>query len=150
MTVQSHPRLFRYRSETREKGGRRRLQITKNVIFGMIDFKSRKEKPWIECLDDIRDWCQTDIETLSTLYCEARDRSCDRRSRIERSPPRWSLSMDFMDGCIYLRNRISTWKLLWSCDVVGWFVTIAVISRKERTSQLFMRFVQQLCQICPR
>ena len=47
-------------------------RLIKTIIFGMINEASKRGRPAREWLDDIRDWCNQDIHTLSQM---AQDRT---------------------------------------------------------------------------
>ena len=47
-------------------------RLVKSVVFGMMDGQTRRGRPSREWLDDIKDWCQMDIHTLSRM---AQDRT---------------------------------------------------------------------------
>jgi hypothetical protein len=47
-------------------------RLVKCVVFGIMDGQTRRGRPSREWLDDIREWCQMDIHTLSRM---ARDRA---------------------------------------------------------------------------
>jgi len=39
----------------------------KVVVFGMMDGKNKGGRPSREWIDDIKEWCQTDIHTLISM-----------------------------------------------------------------------------------
>ena len=47
-------------------------RLVKGVVFGIIDGQTRRGRPSREWLDDIKEWCQMDINNLSRM---ARDRA---------------------------------------------------------------------------
>jgi len=42
-------------------------RLVKNVMFGMVDGTSLRGSPSREWLDDVKDWCNMDIHTLSRM-----------------------------------------------------------------------------------
>ena len=42
-------------------------RLMKNVMFGMVDGTSLRGRPSREWLDDVKDWCNMDIHTLSRM-----------------------------------------------------------------------------------
>jgi len=42
-------------------------RLVKNVMFGMVDETSLRERPSREWLDEVKDWCNMDIHTLSRM-----------------------------------------------------------------------------------
>jgi len=47
-------------------------RIVKCAVFGIMDEQTRRGRPSREWLNDMKEWCQTDIHTISR---EARDRA---------------------------------------------------------------------------
>ena len=47
-------------------------RLVKNVVFGIMDGRNRRERPSREWMDDIKEWCRVDVQTLSIM---AQDRS---------------------------------------------------------------------------
>ena len=39
----------------------------KTVMWGTMDGAGRRGRPWREWLDDIRHWCQKDVQSLSIM-----------------------------------------------------------------------------------
>jgi hypothetical protein len=55
-------------------------RLVKNVVFVIIDGLNRRVRPRREWVDDIKEWCWTDAQTLSIM---AQDRSEWRRIVME-------------------------------------------------------------------
>jgi len=55
-------------------------QLMKNVVFRIIDGLNRRGRPSRESMDDIKEWCQTDVQTLGII---AQDRSEWKRVVME-------------------------------------------------------------------
>jgi len=55
-------------------------RLVKNVVFGIIDGLNRRGRPRRESMDNIKEWCRTDAQTLSII---AQDRSEWRRVVME-------------------------------------------------------------------
>jgi len=42
-------------------------RLVKIVVFGMMNGKNKRGRPSMEWIDDIKEWCQTDIHTLISM-----------------------------------------------------------------------------------
>ena len=58
-------------------------QLVKNVVFGIMDGPNRRGRPSREWMDNIKEWCRADVNTLSIKAAMAQDRLEWRRIVIE-------------------------------------------------------------------